>query len=292
MRGCLQPGQLLPRGDHPSPALRRVRCLQIPERPLFAFPAALLPFHPSLRDAAAKSGSLPAPGASRGHILGHFCAVCCPFAPSPPERRTGASPKPGKPQPRRGRDEIFTGKSERERERLTPCAAIGARARVRPIIHTQGAASIGRAKPSSTLLPGPGEPGEQERPCSLSPHPQATGVCAPFLRDAVWSPNPGVGLRLCGPKRRDLVPHHCPAFFWALGPACSHHRAPKNIPACLCRLGLQEVHLLGTPAPLMHSTCQGGFLNKVCFLFFCATVIILFHQLQKINVSFQLEALA
>lgn len=133
--------------------------------------------------------------------------------------------------------------------------------------------------------------GARETLLAASPSSGHWRLC-PFLRDAVWSPNPRVGSRLCAPKRRDLVPHHCPAFLWALGPACSHHRAPKNIPACLCRLGLQEVHLPGTPAPLMHSTCQGGFLNKVCFLFFCATVIILFHQLQKINVSFQLEALA
>ena len=69
-----------------------------------------------------------------------------------------------------------------------------------------------------------------------------------------------------------LLPQHCPASVWVLGSACSHHRAPKNMPAWWCRLGLQEDHLRypGAPAPPMHSTCQGGFLNKIFFFFFCA----------------------
>lgn len=75
---------------------------------------------------------------------------------------------------------------------------------------------------------------KQRDPCSPLPHPQSTGVCAPFLRDAVWSPNLRVGQRLCAPKRRSLAPHHCPAFL------CSHHRAPKSLAACPCRLGLQK----------------------------------------------------
>lgn len=69
-----------------------------------------------------------------------------------------------------------------------------------------GAASIaGRAKPSSTSLPAAGNPpGGKRNPCSLLPHPHPTGVCTPFARDAVWSPNPRVGPRLCTPKRREL----------------------------------------------------------------------------------------
>lgn len=110
-----------------------------------------------------------------------------PFPTLSPGRRTGSSPNPGNDQLRLGGMEHSSGKAREEGS-----DGLGAGARGRAIIHRQGGAAMaGRAKPPSTLLPAAAE--SREQGTALPTAPPVPWPLGPFLRDAVWSPNPRVG---------------------------------------------------------------------------------------------------
>lgn len=117
------------------------------------------------------------------------------------------------------------------------------------------------SKTFQQLLPAPRA---RETPAHCSVHCRLY----PFFKGCGLVPKPQSGVETLRSQKEGPGSPSQPCFPLGIGLCLLPPQGPQTMPASLCRLGLQEDPGPGTPSPLMHSTCQGGFLNKVCFFFF------------------------